>query len=47
MKNLVTFIIVLALVGIILVLAVYFAVDHPLQQAALHAPSNNFKVNAF
>ena len=40
MKNLVIFMIVLAIIGIILALAVYFAIDLPLQQAALHAPSN-------
>ena len=40
MKNLVIFMISLAIVGIILALAVYFAIDLPLQLAALHAPTN-------
>jgi hypothetical protein len=41
MKNLVLFIIGLAILGTIIALALYFAVELPaLQAAALHAPSN-------
>ncbi|MCX6688250.1 MAG: hypothetical protein NTZ39_00900 [Methanoregula sp.] len=41
LKNLVIFIIALAILGTILALAWYFAVDLPtLQAAALHAPAN-------
>ena len=41
MKNLVIFIIALAILGTIIALALYFAVDLPLQQALLHAPMNS------
>jgi hypothetical protein len=40
MNNLVRFMITLAIIGTIIALAWYFAVDLPLQQAALHAPAN-------
>jgi len=41
LKNLVIFIICLAILGTIIALAWYFAVDLPIQQAAaLHAPMN-------
>ena len=40
MKNLVVFLIVLAIAGTIFALAWYFAVDLPIQQAVLHAPAN-------
>jgi hypothetical protein len=46
LKNLVVFMIVPTIIGIVLALAIYFAVDLPLQQAALHAPANNFQINA-
>jgi hypothetical protein len=39
MKNLVLFMIGLAILGTIVAL-VWFAVDLPIQQAALHAPTN-------
>ena len=40
MKNLVIFMIKLAILGTILAFAWYLAVELPLQQAALHTPSN-------
>ncbi len=40
LKKLVIFIIALAILGTIIALAWYFAVELPLQQAALHAPLN-------
>jgi hypothetical protein len=40
MKNLVLFIIGLAILGTIIALAWYFAVDLPGQQALLHVPMN-------
>ncbi|MEI7434829.1 MAG: hypothetical protein WCJ93_11315 [Methanomicrobiales archaeon] len=41
MKNLVIFVIALAIIGTIIALAWYFAVDLPaLQAAVLHAPMN-------
>jgi len=40
MNNLVRFMITLAIIGTVIALAWYFAVDLPLQQAALHAPAN-------
>ena len=40
MKNLVVFLIVLAVAGTMFALAWYFAVDLPIQQALLHAPAN-------
>jgi hypothetical protein len=41
LKNLVIFVIALAIIGTIIALAWYFAVDLPaLQAAALHAPMN-------
>jgi hypothetical protein len=42
LKNLFVFIIALAILGTLIALAWYFAVDLPLQQAAaLNAPANN------
>jgi hypothetical protein len=40
LKNLVIFIVALAVFGTILAFMWYFAIDLPLQQAALHAPTN-------
>ena len=40
MKKLVTAMIALAIIGTVIALAWYFAVDLPLRQAALHAPLN-------
>lgn len=40
LKNLIIFIIALAILGTIIALFWYFAVDLPLQQAVLHAPAN-------
>ncbi|MFA4859313.1 hypothetical protein [Methanoregula sp.] len=40
LNNLVKFIICLAILGTILALAWYFAVDLPVQQMAIHAPMN-------
>ncbi|MCX6688249.1 MAG: hypothetical protein NTZ39_00895 [Methanoregula sp.] len=40
LKNLVIFIIALAIIGTIIALAWYFAVELPIQQAAIHAPAN-------
>ena len=40
LKKLVIFIIAMAIVATILALAIYFAVELPIQQAALHAPAN-------
>ncbi|MCX6688248.1 MAG: hypothetical protein NTZ39_00890 [Methanoregula sp.] len=40
LKNLVIFIIALAILGTIIALAWYFAVELPIQQAAIHAPVN-------
>lgn len=40
LKKLVISMIVLAIAGTIIALAVYYAIDLPLQQAALHAPAN-------
>jgi hypothetical protein len=40
LKNLVIFIAALAVFGTILALMWYFAIDLPVQQAALHAPAN-------
>lgn len=45
LKNLVCFIIVLAILGTIIALAWYFAVALPLRQAALHVPANFFQQN--
>ena len=42
LKNLVLFVVALAIIGTVIALAWYFAVDLPLRQAALHAPSNLF-----
>jgi hypothetical protein len=47
MKNLVWFMIGLAILGTIIALAWYFAVDLPLRQALLHAPANNYKPYIF
>ena len=44
LKNLVIFIVALAILGTLVAFAWYFAVDLPLQQAALQAPSNHFPV---
>jgi hypothetical protein len=41
LKNLVIFMIALAILGTIIALAWYFVVDLPLQQAVLHAPVNS------
>ncbi|MCX6688247.1 MAG: hypothetical protein NTZ39_00885 [Methanoregula sp.] len=41
LKNLVIFIIALAIIGTIIALVWYFAVDLPTLQAALHAPAND------
>lgn len=40
LKNLVLFIVALAIVATILVLAWYFGVEMPAQKALLHAPEN-------
>lgn len=40
LKNLVIFMIKLAILGTLIALTWYFAVDLPLQQALLHAPEN-------
>lgn len=41
LKNLITFMIALAIIGTIIALAWYFAVDLPIQQAAsIHVPTN-------
>jgi hypothetical protein len=40
LKKLVVFIIALAILGTIIALSWYFAVELPLQQAALHPPMN-------
>ncbi len=40
MKNLVIFMIKLAILGLVLAFAVYYLVDLPLQAAALHPPLN-------
>ena len=40
LKNLVTAMIALAIIGTVIALAWYFAVDLPLRQAALHTPLN-------
>ncbi len=40
LKKLVVFIIALAILGVIIAFAWYFAVELPIQQAALHAPLN-------
>jgi hypothetical protein len=45
LKNLVIFIIVLAVAATIIALAWYFAVELPAQQALLHAPVWNEAVN--
>jgi hypothetical protein len=42
LKNLVLFMIALAILGTIIALAWYFVVDLPIQQAAIHAPANQF-----
>jgi hypothetical protein len=38
LKKLVIFMVALAILGTIIALAGYFAIDLPIQQAALHAP---------
>jgi len=40
LKKLVIFIIVVAIIATIVALAIYFTVELPIQQAALHAPAN-------
>jgi len=40
MKNLVIFMIKLAILGLVIAFAGYYLVDLPLQQAALHPPLN-------
>jgi len=40
LKKLVIFIIVVAIIATIVALVWYFAIELPIQQAALHAPSN-------
>jgi len=40
MKDLVLFMITLAILGLVLAFAWYYLVDLPLQQAALHVPTN-------
>jgi hypothetical protein len=40
MKNLVLFMIKLAILGLVIAFAGYYLVDLPLQQAALHPPLN-------
>jgi len=40
LKKLVIIIIGMAILGTIIALAMYFAVELPIQQAALHAPAN-------
>jgi hypothetical protein len=40
LKNLIIFIVALAVFGTILAFMWYFAIDLPMQQAALHAPTN-------
>ena len=40
LKKLVLFIIALAILGTVVAMLHYFAIDLPLQQAALHAPVN-------
>lgn len=47
LKNLVIFIAALAVFGTILALMWYFAVDLPVQQAALHAPANAWPYTAW
>jgi ABC-type antimicrobial peptide transport system permease subunit len=42
LKKLVWFIIALAILGTVVAMIHYFAVDLPLQQATLHAPHNWF-----
>jgi len=39
------FTLILAVVGTIIALAWYFGVELPIQNAALHAPTNIFKIN--
>jgi len=41
LKKLVWFMIGMAILGTIIALAMYFAVELPIQQAALHAPANH------
>ena len=41
MKKLVLFIIGLAILGTVMAMIHYFAVDLPIQQAMLHAPANS------
>jgi hypothetical protein len=45
LKNLIIFMIALAILGTIIALIWYFAVDLPLRQAALHVPSNHFDIS--
>ena len=40
LKKLVWFIIALAILGTVVAMLHYFAIDLPIQQAALHAPAN-------
>ena len=40
LKKLVWFIIALAILGTVIAMLHYFAIDLPIQQAALHAPAN-------
>jgi len=40
MKNLVLFMIKMAILGLVIAFAWYYLVDLPLQQAALHLPTN-------
>lgn len=40
LKKLVMFIIALAILGTVVAMLHYFAIDLPIQQAALHAPAN-------
>jgi hypothetical protein len=45
LKKLVWFIIALAILAIVLAMLHYFAIDLPIQQAALHAPTNGGSCN--
>ena len=42
LKKLVWFLIALAIFGTVLAMLHYFAIDLPIQQAVLHAPSNGY-----
>jgi len=43
LKKLVWFIIALAIVGTVVAMLHYFAIDLPIQQAALHTPANDMR----